>query len=563
MHRRPSPTPLATISIALLGVLLAPILLAPILLAPTLAHAQAPMPMGPTAPPADAFDIRYYTTNADGSRGRALDSVDFTRFVNKARCECGHQISARIVLKPAMGTTYNLSTQIQSFVGTTCNTAEAAPVGQFRRCIKLKTGNAPQFQNEYNTNFHPIWLSSGVALASGEDRDPSSALAAGDCNSRVEGQSGIWMCADTNGMPNCQSDEFFITGSQNNNLPAGMASGIKYDYLPPLTIPTGLAALPGDSAVIVTWGALSGDIVGFRVLCEEADTGKPPAGRGYSPKAITAKQDGTIYYTKENLCPDGPFSTFKAGNDNPLDPGSTAGDTTTTDGNGTTTDDSGTTTDDSGTTGGTTGGTTDSTTGGSSTDTDGSSGSGGTSLTCGDGVVDAGEECDDGEDNGDDKACHSTCLEDVCGDALKGPKEGCDNGEANADTGLCGTDCKLNGSAGLTSLDWSYVCTGHLGIGSTSARIEGLENDKKYNFLLVAYDVAGNPFALDTIVTAAPVDTRDLWEQCKADGDVCGDSGFCNVAGDPRGDQLLGLGALFGLGLGVRGLIRRSRRKRA
>ena len=538
MHRRPSQLPFAApLLSALLGVLLAP----------TLVHAQAPMPMGPTAPPADAFDIRYYTTNADGSRGRALDSVDFQRFVNKARCECGHPISARIVLKPAMGTTYNLSTQLYSFVGPTCNTAEAAPVGQFRRCIQLQSGNPPLFQAEYNTSFHPVWLSSGVALASGENRTPETALAAGSCETPVEGQSGIWMCADTNGMPNCQSDEFFITGSQNNNLPPGMPSGIRFDFKPPTTVPDMLQALPGDSAVIVSWNVLGGDIAGFRVLCEEADTGKPPPGKGYTGPALTAKQDGTIYYTQANLCPGGPLTTFKAGNDNPLDPGSSAGTTTST-----TDDSAGTTTDDSGTTGDT-------------DDTAGSSGSsGGVSLTCGDGVLDAGEDCDDGENNGDDKACHSNCLEDVCGDGLKGPEEQCDNGMDNADTGVCGTDCKLNGSAGLTSLDWSYVCTEHLGIGSTSARIEGLENGKTYNFLLVAYDAAGNPLPAKTgVVSAAPVDTRDLWEQCKADGDVCGESGFCNVAGETRGDQLLGLGALFGLGLGLRGLIRRSRRKRA
>ena len=538
MPRRPWPFVLAATLLAATT--------AGVLLAPTLARAQAPMPMGPTAPPADAFDIRYYTTDEDGNRGRALDSVDFQRFVNTARCQCGHQISTRIVLKPAMGTTYNLSTPLFSFVGPACNTAETAPVGQFRRCIQLKSGNPPQFQAEYNTSFHPVWLSSGVALASGENRAPETALAAGSCETLVEGQSGIWMCADTNGLGNCQSEEFFITGQQNNNLPPGMPSGIRFDFKPPQTVPDSLEALPGDSAVIVSWKVLAGDIAGFRVLCEEADTGKPLPGKGYTGKDITAKQDGTIYYTKENLCPGGPFSTFKAGNDNPLDPGGTT-DGTTTDG---TTTDASSGTDSSGT--GTTG---------STGDID-ATGSTGVTVSCGDGVLDDGEACDDGENNGDDKACHNTCLEDVCGDALKGPEEDCDNGEANADSGLCGTDCKRNGSAGLASLDWSYVCTEHLGVGSTSARIEGLENGKSYNFLLVAYDFAGNPLAVDAVVEAAPVDTRDLWEQCKADGDVCGESGFCNVAGDTRGDQLLGLGAVLGLGLGLRGLLRR-RRKRA
>ena len=515
-------------------------------LAPTIAAAQAPADPGmASVPGADAFDIRYYITDEDGNRLRAMATTDFVQFVNQARCECGHQIETQIRLKSTQGVAYDNTKLIQTFVGTNCGTAETNPVGQFRRCAMLKSSTAPDYVQGLNTTFHPVWLTNGIAIASGEIRDPQNAIAAGTCEGG-QGESGVWMCAQTNTMSGCQSDEFFISGTQNSNLPAGMSSGIKFDFLPPVTQPESVEALAGDSAVVISWEVQPGDINGFRVLCEEADTGKPPPGKGMDPPALDKIPNGTIYYTKANLCPDGPFSTFKSGSNDPID---------TTDG-----------TDTTGDSGGTTGGDTDSTTTDATTDATG--GTGGTTSdivppNCGDGVLQAGEgeECDDGAENGNDKVCHLDCKTDVCGDGLQGPEEGCDNGADNGEGKLCLADCTPSGSAGLINLDWSYVCSDHLAYNTKSVRIEGLENDKKYNFLLVSYDKSGNPVAYERIITATPVDTRDLWEQCYAQGDVCGSSGFCNVS--ERGDPLLALGALLGLGLGLGGLLRRSTRMRA
>ncbi|MEZ4385148.1 MAG: DUF4215 domain-containing protein [Nannocystaceae bacterium] len=47
---------------------------------------------------------------------------------------------------------------------------------------------------------------------------------------------------------------------------------------------------------------------------------------------------------------------------------------------------------------------------------------------CGDGVVDAGEACDDGADNGEGMACKGDCTLNVCGDGDNGPEESCDDG---------------------------------------------------------------------------------------------------------------------------------------
>jgi cysteine-rich repeat protein len=52
--------------------------------------------------------------------------------------------------------------------------------------------------------------------------------------------------------------------------------------------------------------------------------------------------------------------------------------------------------------------------------------------TCGDGVVDAGEECDEGPANADDGACTSECKNAVCGDGLvHAGVEQCDDGNSS------------------------------------------------------------------------------------------------------------------------------------
>lgn len=76
---------------------------------------------------------------------------------------------------------------------------------------------------------------------------------------------------------------------------------------------------------------------------------------------------------------------------------------------------------------------------------------GGTTTTtndgpfCGDGVVDDGEGCDDGDANKPYAACTDACQPNVCGDGkvLTGV-EACDQGADNLDTGACRSDCQLN-----------------------------------------------------------------------------------------------------------------------
>ena len=60
---------------------------------------------------------------------------------------------------------------------------------------------------------------------------------------------------------------------------------------------------------------------------------------------------------------------------------------------------------------------------------------------CGDGIVDPGEQCDDGNDVNDD-ACRNDCTIPVCGDGIVDPGEQCDDGnDVNDDA--CRNDCTI------------------------------------------------------------------------------------------------------------------------
>ncbi len=92
----------------------------------------------------------------------------------------------------------------------------------------------------------------------------------------------------------------------------------------------------------------------------------------------------------------------------------------------------------------------------------------------------------------------------TCGDGVRDPGEACDDGDDNDDSGLCRTDCSLAVSAELHALDWAYLCSDHIEYNERSANIYGLENGVDYNFVLVAYDAAGNPRATPIVARAAP-----------------------------------------------------------
>lgn len=75
---------------------------------------------------------------------------------------------------------------------------------------------------------------------------------------------------------------------------------------------------------------------------------------------------------------------------------------------------------------------------------------------CGDGVRQADEACDLGSDNADTSTCTASCEKNICGDGLQGPDEGCDDGNTSDDDG-CGADCTLE-TCGNGELEASEIC---------------------------------------------------------------------------------------------------------
>lgn len=61
---------------------------------------------------------------------------------------------------------------------------------------------------------------------------------------------------------------------------------------------------------------------------------------------------------------------------------------------------------------------------------------------CGDAIIDAGELCDDGAENGQQGKCRANCTEPRCGDGLRDPGEGCDDGNLR-DYDSCSAQCTI------------------------------------------------------------------------------------------------------------------------
>jgi len=481
-------------------------------LAPAALAASAAAPARAAPPSAEDFKVTYYLTDEDGERDRKLTQQDMQQFWNRARCECGQKIRAEITLAKATAID---SVQLQTFVGPNCPDGQLGNTTQYRPCALLDTSFPQTFSTTRSFEFEPVWLAAGVAPGSPQAID--MAIPDATCDSG-QGSAGIWMCAENGQQAQCQPEEFFLTDTDNLNVSDGQTkAGIAYDFTAPVAPPTSFSVAAGDGAVEISWDLDAyGDLAGFRVLCALED-GSPVPGKGIDPPAPTDINLGNIYYTADQLCPDGPFGTA----------GGTGGGTGT--GTGTTTG-AGT-----GTGAGTTTGAGTGTGTGTATSTGTGAGTGtGTATGTGTGA---------GTGTGTGAASGSTTG------AASGSTTGAASGST---TGGAGTTTGADlGSLG--TLDYAYVCTGHIAATSSSARVEGLENGRTYQFLVVAYDKFGNPVPASGILTAAPAATNDLWDACQdpAYGGICGERGFCHCrAGRPAPAPALLLVA--GLGLAAR-----------
>lgn len=138
---------------------------------------------------------------------------------------------------------------------------------------------------------------------------------------------------------------------------------------------------------------------------------------------------------------------------------------------------------------------------------------------CGNGQLDTGEQCDDGEDNSDlePDACRGDCRLPYCDDGVTDSDEECDDGSRNADNqpDVCRDDCTL-----------PYCGDGIVDVGHGEECDEGAGN-------------SGDPDAtcsLSCIIPGCGNGTLEAWEVCDdgnaSDTDAC--TGQCryNVCGD-------------------------------
>jgi len=122
-------------------------------------------------------------------------------------------------------------------------------------------------------------------------------------------------------------------------------------------------------------------------------------------------------------------------------------------------------------------------------DATGVDGTAGVPVSCGDGALDPGEECDNAEQNGPDQPCYADCTINHCGDGVSELPEECDLGGLNGPDSGCSPLCKVLPSACGTQTAEAQITNKPVDIvvlidnsGSMSAEIAGVESNINNNF---------------------------------------------------------------------------------
>ncbi|HEY8374840.1 MAG TPA: DUF4215 domain-containing protein [Nannocystis sp.] len=182
---------------------------------------------------------------------------------------------------------------------------------------------------------------------------------------------------------------------------------------------------------------------------------------------------------------------------------------------------------------------------------------------CGNGVVEDGEACDDGNDD-DADMCRTDCTLPVCGDGIVQPTEQCDDGNDD-DTDVCVSGCALarcgdgfvqagveQCDAGASNGDGSYGgCTSECKLGARcgDAIVNGPEdcddaNDDETDGCLSSCIEARSCLHLKEVLSGAPSGIYRLWPAALGgEGSVLA---WCDMETDGGGYTFLKIDTEFG-----------------
>jgi cysteine-rich repeat protein len=159
----------------------------------------------------------------------------------------------------------------------------------------------------------------------------------------------------------------------------------------------------------------------------------------------------------------------------------------------------------------------------------------GWTITCGDGVPDTGEACDDGDNNSDTAAdaCRTTCVLAGCGDDVIDSGEQCDDGNTTAGDG-CSASCQNEGDVcGNGDREGTEECDD----GNTTDG-DGCQNDCTFTCHLDTDCDDSDQCTEDTCdaVGLGQIchNNIDVGATCD-DGNACTDGETCDTAGDCQG----------------------------
>jgi hypothetical protein len=180
---------------------------------------------------------------------------------------------------------------------------------------------------------------------------------------------------------------------------------------------------------------------------------------------------------------------------------------------------------------------------------------------CGDGVVDSGEECDEGGANSDavDASCRTDCTDAGCGDGVVDSGEECDDGASNSDSAAdaCRTDCSAAG-CGDGVVDTGEDCDE----GEESATCTASCTTPGVDAGPTPTD-AGASADAGSIDSDAGVADRDAGPAVDGGETGGGEDGGCGCRAAPRPRGPSAGWLMLGLGLALRlGGARRRRRRR-